>query len=269
MIKINQLGEVLQIKMGREVNGEIPYVTTAYLVDGLLIDTGPSNTASELAEVVQGRYLKVAVNTHYHEDHIGGNATLMRHFGIRILASPVAAPVIKRGPYLYEMGREAWGAPEPTEVDCLPERLETDHFCFDVVDTPGHCHGHVSLVEPTKGWCFCGDLYVPWEPTRCRPEDEDLGETVSSMQKLIRLQTDELVLFTSVGRVVQDGRAALRSRIQYYRDMRDRAIALEREGLSVAAIRERLFGEESPVAEATGGGISSQHFVRALLRADI
>jgi glyoxylase-like metal-dependent hydrolase (beta-lactamase superfamily II) len=269
MIKISQVEQLIQIRMGREVNGTVPYATAAYLIDGLLIDTGPGHTATELAQALEGRYVKLAVNTHHHEDHIGGNAILMRKFGIEILASCLSAPIIRQGPKMYALGEEAWGVPEPTEVGRLPETIETDHFRFDVMDTPGHCHGHVALVEPTRGWCLSGDLYVPWEPTRYRRGEEDLIQTIRSMEKLIGLKTEKLVLLTSVGRIVQDGRSALRSRIEYYQKLARRARQLEKKGLSVVAIRDELFGGESPIAEATGGDISSEHLVEALLSAEI
>ena len=269
VIKINHYDQLVQIKMGREVNGDVPYVTAAYLVDGLLIDTGPSHTATELARAIEGLYVRLAVNTHYHEDHIGGNAVLMRKFGIMVLASGISVPLIKQEPHLYPIGEKAWGTPEPTDVDCLPETIATDHYRFDVIDTPGHCQGHVALVQPSRGWCFSGDLYMPWQPTRYRASEEDLTETIRSMKKLIDLDTEQLILCTSVGRVVQDGRSALRSRIEYYQNLAQRARQLEKNGLSVAAIRYELFGEESPIAESTGGDISSEHLIKALLTAEI
>jgi len=269
MIEVKQFEEIVQINMQSEVKGEVPYPASVYLVEGLLIDTGPSHCAGELAQVLEGQYLKLAVNTHYHEDHIGGNAILMRKFGIRIMASQEAGPLIRHVPPLYRIGEEAWGIPEPSEVDCLPERIETGHFHFDVVATPGHCPGHVALVELTKGWCFSGDLYAPRKPTLHRPSEGDIAETVRSMEKLIGLKTDRLILFTSVGRIVEDGRAALRSRIRYYQDLSEKVRRLGKRGLSSSAIRDELFGGESPIAEATGGDISSEHFVRALLSAEI
>ena len=35
MLKVNPLGEVTQIMMGREMDGTVLYWTSAYLVDGL------------------------------------------------------------------------------------------------------------------------------------------------------------------------------------------------------------------------------------------
>ena len=269
MIEVNRIGEVVQIKMGRELNGKVLHLTSVYLIDGLLIDTGPSHTAEELAQALESEYLKLAVNTHYHEDHIGGNAILMRKFGIRILASRHSVPLINQVPDLYPARELVWGFPEPTEVGCLSETVETDRFRFEVIETLGHCEGHVALIERAAGWCFSGDLFVVPEPKFFRPSEEDLEATVRSMRRLADFAGDSLVLFTGPGDVVADGRQAFHSRIEYYRALSKRARELQKRGNSVAAIRDELFGGEGPWAEATGGDMSCEHLVRALLDAEI
>jgi glyoxylase-like metal-dependent hydrolase (beta-lactamase superfamily II) len=65
MIEVNHIEEVIQIKMGREVGGQVLYRVAAYLVDGLLIDTGCKHTAEELVRFLEGQNLKFAVNTHF------------------------------------------------------------------------------------------------------------------------------------------------------------------------------------------------------------
>lgn len=269
MIEVNRIGEVVQIKLGRELNGEVLHLTSVYLIDGLLIDTGPSHTAEELAQALESEHLKLAVNTHYHEDHIGGNAILMRKFGIRILASRRSVPLINQVPGLYPARELVWGLPEPTEVGCLSETVETDRFRFEVIETPGHCEGHVALIERATGWCFSGDLFVAPEPKFFRPSEEDLEATVRSMRRLAEFPADSLVLFTGPGDVIAEGRQALHSRIEHYRALANRARELQKQGGSVVAIRDELFGGEGPWAEATGGDMSCEHLVRALLDAEI
>lgn len=48
MIEIGAFEEITQIRMSREIGGKPVYWVAAYLVDGLLIDTGCSYTAREL-----------------------------------------------------------------------------------------------------------------------------------------------------------------------------------------------------------------------------
>jgi len=268
MIEVNQFEEVTQIKMSREFEGQPLYWVAVYLVDGLLIDTGCRHAAEELVEFLEGKNLKFAVNTHYHEDHIGANHLLKQKFGIEIFAPRESVPLINQVPKLYPYQETVWGYPEPTEVDCLPEKVETGHFHFDVVETPGHCNGHVALIEPEKGWCFSGDLFISEKPRVIRPE-EDIAGITRSMKKLVALGTDRLILFTSMGNVVQDGRNALRACIEYFQDLSRRAKQLEKKGLSVTAIRDEVFGRESSLAGLTDGQFSSENLVRAALRAQM
>ncbi len=271
MIQVSQFGEVTQFKMGRESQGEawqppgqVFYWTSAYLVDGLLIDTGCPHTAEEFVRSLEGRAIKLVVNTHYHEDHVGANYLLQQKFDLRILASRESIPLINGVYKLYLYQELVWGYPVPTEVELLPDKIETDHFHFDVVPTPGHCQGHVALVEPTRGWCFSGDLFSSREPKAVRPE-EDIAGIARSMQKLVDLKTDQLVLFTGLGNVVQDGREALQSCIAYLKDLSLKAKQLDKQGLSASAIRDKLFGRETVLASLTEGQLTSENMIRAAL----
>ena len=274
MIQISQFGAITQFRMGRESQGQEPwqppgqvfYWTAAYLVDGLLIDTGCPHTAEEFVRSLDGRPIKLAVNTHYHEDHVGANYLLQQKFGVRILASRESIPLINEIPKQHTYQELVWGIPVPTKVSLLPDKIDTEHFRFDVIPTPGHCKGHVALVEPTQGWCFSGDLYSSREPKAIRPE-EDMGETARSMQKLIDLKTDELVLFTGLGNVVQDGREALRACTAYLRDLSLKAKQLTKQGFSTSAIRDQIFGRETVLAGITEGDVSAENMIRAVLRA--
>jgi len=275
MIQISQFGEITQFKMGRESQGEawqppgqVFYWTAAYLVDGLLIDTGCPHTVEEFVRSLAGRTIKLAVNTHYHEDHIGANYLLQQKFGLRILASRESIPLINKVPKIHKYQELVWGYPVPTKVELLPDKIETGHFHFDVVPTPGHCEGQVALVEPTQGWCFSADLFASREPKAVRPE-EDIAGIVRSMQKLVDLKTDELVLFTGLGNVVRDGREALRSCIAYLKDLSQKANRLDEQGLSAGDIRDQLFGRETILAELTEGDVSAENMIRAVLRARI
>ncbi|HUV52978.1 MAG TPA: MBL fold metallo-hydrolase [Dehalococcoidia bacterium] len=276
MLEVTQFGDITRLKMGREVGDNAPllegkevyYWTAAYLVDGLLIDTGCSYTVEELAQFLEGEHLKFAINTHFHEDHIAANSVLQKKFGLKIYASRESIPLIKKMPKLPQYQEIVWGYPVPTEVDLIPRRLETEHYSFDVIDTPGHCEGHVALIERTEGWCFSGDLYVSPEP-KAIWSGEDMAEVTRSMKKLIEYPTDKLTLFTSLGLVVPDGREALQACVRFLEESARRAKELARQGLSIAAIRDELFGRESILASVTEGDVSAENMVRALLRANI
>jgi len=265
MIKTKQFGDVLQINMGREKDGQVLYWVSAYLVDGLLIDTGCAHTAYELVDFLKDFNVHTAVNTHYHEDHIGANSLLQKTLGIDIFAHKDSVPLINKVPELYPYQEMVWGYPEPSKVNCMPESIETDRFHFDVVNTPGHCRGHIALIEPENSWCFTGDLFVDERPKVIR-SDEDVQQIIKSMQRLMELPSRELVLFTSVRKIVEGGKKALKTCIEYLRDISDQAKKLEREGHSIKDIVRVLLGGEGLFPELTNGQFSSENLIRSVLR---
>ena len=80
MIDIQQHGSVTAIRMARTFLGRPLYWTTAYWLDGLLIDSGPPCLAGELVRVVEQLGVEQIVVTHGHEDHTGGLHALRRRF---------------------------------------------------------------------------------------------------------------------------------------------------------------------------------------------
>ena len=96
-----------------------------------------------------------------------------------------------------------------------------------------------------------------------------MGETVASMRKLINLSTDRLILFTSVGRIVEEGRRALQDCIQYIEELSHRAKALEKEGLGIPEIIRELFGGEHAFAELSNGQYTTENLVRSVLKMDV
>jgi glyoxylase-like metal-dependent hydrolase (beta-lactamase superfamily II) len=265
MIETSCFEEVTQIRMSREINGKPLYWAAAYLVDGLLIDTGCSYTAGELLAFLDGRPVRQVVNTHFHEDHVGGNHLLKTRLGTAIYAPEDSIPFIGQKVKLFPYQEMVWGYPTPTKVEPLPAVIRTDRHVFDVIDTPGHSAGHAALVEKSRGWCFSGDIFSRERIKFIRPEEE-MGETVASLRKLIALATDRLILFTSVGRIVEEGRQAVASCIAHIEGLSLSAKALQKEGRSIPEILERLFGGEHGFAQLTNGQYTTENLIRSVLR---
>ncbi len=264
MLETSEFEEVTSIRMSIEADGKPVYWVASYLVDGLLVDTGCPHTARELADFLEGRTLDVVVNTHYHEDHVGANRIIQERFGVPILAHADSVPRIAEVPELRPYQEYVWGVPEPSDVGVLGPAVETPRFRFDVVETGGHSEGHVALVEMERGWCFSADIYITERPKVIRV-DEDARSLIRSMRQMAALPTERLVLFTSMGEIVPDGRRALESCADYFEDIGDKANALAREGLATTEIRERLFGAGSSLAALTGGHFSSDNLIASLL----
>ncbi|MFZ5596457.1 MAG: MBL fold metallo-hydrolase [Bacillota bacterium] len=264
MIEVNHFGGVQQIKMSAEMGGRPLYWVAAYLVDGLLIDTGCRHTTAEFITAIQGQRVDLAVNTHHHEDHVGANSILARELGINIYAHPLEAPLINRVPSLNPYQELVWGYPEPCEALPLPEIVKTGCLEFMAVHTPGHCPGHVALVEPNRGWCFSGDLFVS-ENQKVFRADENIKQIISSAKILLDLDIPAMKLFTSIGRVVEDGRSALEQFISHIEEIKGKVDDLNGRGYPAPAIRDTIFGRESSLRDLTGGHYSIENLILSLL----
>jgi len=136
----------------------------------VLIDSGAGRDVEGILGVIGGDGLDPAsvtaiLLTHQHADHSGGAAALRERLGSlpRVLASPHAADLVARGDEaaLSLPAARAAGIypPEyryracPTEGNLAEGfRLRIGQRAFTVLETPGHCNGHLSfLVDGPEG----------------------------------------------------------------------------------------------------------------------
>ena len=267
MIEISNFEEVTQIRMSRVIDGNPVYWVAAYLVDGILIDSGSDYTAQEFVSFLEDKDVRVLVNTHFHEDHIGGNSTVKARFNIDILAHKDSIPHIRERPKLNPYQEIVWNYPVPTDASPLPPKISSKNYNFEPIETPGHSIGHVVLLERNRGWCFSGDIFARENP-KCIRTEENMSETVQSMERIIELKGDRLILFTSVGKIIEDGEKSLQACIGYLKDLSKRAKTLNEKGLDVKYIVNELFGGEHSFAELTGGHYSTENLIRSVLQMD-
>lgn len=264
MITVTEIEGVRRILMARAIAGYPIYFTAAYWVDGLLIDTGCAYTAQELSSATAGLPIAQVVNTHEHEDHIGGNALLQRTRSVRILAHPETLPILEN-PRLLRLQPYRilfWGWPEPSHGDPIAEEVETERYHFQVVPTPGHTPGHVCLYEPDRGWLFSGDLYIGGKDRVLRI-DYNIYTIIASLKKIAQLPLRRL--FAGSGTVRDDPSADIHEKIGYLEGLGEEIWRLHQSGMSVAAIRDRLFGSEPLIRYVTLGHFSSTNLIRSYL----
>ena len=265
MIEINNHGDVTQIRVSRELDGKPLYWVAAYLVDGILIDTGCDYTAQELVAFLKGKKFDLVVNTHFHEDHVGGNALIQKQFQVSIYAPPESIPIIGQKPFLYPYQEMVWGYPAPSTAKPIPPFIRTDHHTFDVLATPGHSAGHIVLLEKDCGWCFSGDIFARENPKFIRPE-EDMGATIHSLAQILATMPLQFTLFTSIGRIVENGREAMDANIRYLRELAAKAQGLHKQGRSVAEIIQDIFGGEHLFAQMTNDQYTTENLIRSVLK---
>ena len=262
MLATTEYGQVTQIKLCRYPDNPGGTVS-AYLVDSLLIDSGPAYTAEELTEFLKGKGVKTVVNTHYHEDHIAANALLKERYGVELLAHPLAVNKINQPATLYPYQEEVWGYPIPSQVNKIGDTVATDNFRFDVIYTPGHDRDHICLFERKHGWLFTGDLFVGTRPNVVRPMDDE-RQIIADLKKVKDLRPK--ILFPAPGKVRTEPVPVLEQTIRYLEDLGQKVMELHDKGLSPADIVKQIFGNEAPIAELTQQQFSSLNLVKSLLK---
>jgi glyoxylase-like metal-dependent hydrolase (beta-lactamase superfamily II) len=186
----------------------VPRVIGAWLVDGVVIDPGPTSTLDTLLEGLDGERPRALLLTHIHLDHAGASGSLVQRWpdlevyvherGARHLAEPERLLKSARMLYGDDMDRR-WGDMVPVPDDNLRVLHGSESLFdgeFEVAYTPGHASHHVSYLH--DGTAFVGDtggvriggrLTLPPSP----PPDIDVEKWHASIERIAAWKPERLV----------------------------------------------------------------------------
>lgn len=129
----------------------------------VIIDAGCSNAGEEnqLFGFIDSHRLKplMVISTHGHIDHILGNPAVKKKYGI-----PVAAHEGVKSNFLAAERQSRFFGMAFNGTCELPDKYLKDNeiikigeSTLEVICTPGHAEGSVSLYAEIEGWVFTGD----------------------------------------------------------------------------------------------------------------
>lgn len=262
MLRVSRRGPITRVHLARTLLGRPLRTVEAYLVDGLLIDSGPPATASEMLAWCRGREIRQVINTHHHEDHAGGDRALHASLGIPIVAPAEAISTLSNTPRLELYRRLVWGQPGNVDAQPLGDLIETPHYRLEVIPTPGHSVDHACLFERNQGWLFTGDLFIHERATYLRA-DEDAHQILASLRRVHALRP-RLLICSHAG-FVEQGSGALERKIHAWEALEKRARALREKGLTLREITDALLGPEGLASHVSRGHFSKRNLIASLL----
>jgi len=268
VIKVSTFGDISRFDLSRSFFGHGVYWTTAYLVDGVMIDTGCAFTAEELIKILSGSRIERIINTHSHEDHIGANASLQQKYpDLAAFAHPLSLPILQDpGRYqpLQLYRRMIWGMPRPSEA--LPVEngsvVETEKYQFQVIYSPGHTPDHLCLYESNQQWVFTGDLFVGGKDRAIRA-GSDIWQIIESLRVIASFPSK--IMFPSSARVRHNPEIDIQVKIDYLEKMGEKVLKLADRGMSVNEISKELLGGPMWIELVTWGHLSRRNLVNSYL----
>lgn len=260
MLEVVSRGPVTELRMSAEVLGRGLYWVSAFTVGGVMIDSGPPRTQYELAAWARGRALSHVLNTHHHEDHVGGDSALAS-LGAAVLAPAASLGRLAHPPRMQLFRHLVWGRPAPLNAQSLPEQVELGGLTFKVIPTPGHSDDHAVLLVPAHGWLFTGDAFVH-ERIRYAQADEDASVTLRALRSLLAVDFGEV--FCGHAGYVREGKKAIGRKVAHLEEVQAKARLLGAEGLGDVAIARCIFGRLGRWHWITAGWFSEVNLVRQL-----
>jgi hydroxyacylglutathione hydrolase len=189
-----------------------------YLVDGgdelALIDCGMASGDSlervlgnVRAEGLDPEKITKVIVTHYHMDHAGGAARFRERLGVEVVAPADAAPALRTGDesaVALDVAKAAgfYAADyhfQPVEVTREVregDRIRVGKLELEVIETPGHCDGHVSLLlrGRERRYLFAGDaVFSGGRVVLQNIHDCSIQKSTASIAKLAQLEFDALL----------------------------------------------------------------------------
>ncbi|HKW47391.1 MAG TPA: MBL fold metallo-hydrolase [Gemmatimonadaceae bacterium] len=259
MIEIQRFGDVERVRLASWGSRVAGMDVSAYLVHGVLVDSGFPHAHHEFSRFLEERPIVGAMLTHYHEDH-AGNAELLAAHGIPLAMHDLTRGHLEEATRIRLYRRVVWGTPSRLTSELRGFASESP---LEFIHTPGHSMDHQIVWDAGRATVFSGDLWLGVRATVMHAS-EDPYRILESLRTVLALSPERM--FDAHRGPVRDPVAALSAKIGYLEDTIAAIGAKKAAGWSDRAILRRVLGGDVPVAIASAGEYSRMNFVRAVAR---
>lgn len=162
--------------------------------EAALIDTGTSGSASQVASILDGLglgwdQLSTILLTHHHGDHIGSLPAIME------AATEASA---------YAGAEDIPSITSPRPISAVADGDTV--FGLEVIATPGHTPGHISILDPTGAALIAGDAIVGENGGVGGPVEQFTADLETANESVVKLAgLDFEVVYFGHGEPVTSG----------------------------------------------------------------
>jgi hydroxyacylglutathione hydrolase len=186
----------------------------SYVIGGtltVLIDPGHTKFVEQLFSQMEEDGLSpdaidLIVSTHSHPDHLEGLATFSDKPTKMAMGEDEERYLLENGGFLFEM----MGQPLPRfRIDFyLKEgKLQLGEKDFDILQTPGHSPGSLSIYWPERKTLFTGDVVFFGGVGRTDFPEGNSKELMASIERLSQLETE--ILLPGHGEIILGRKAVI------------------------------------------------------------
>jgi endoribonuclease LACTB2 len=257
-LRVERYGDVTRLRMVSTAGRVIGIDVSAYVVRGIMIDTGFAHAREPLLRAVQALGVRAAVVTHWHEDH-AGNVAALAAADVPIALRADTEATLRSFPRIELYRRAVWGAPLSLGAPIRRPELEG----LVCVHAPGHSSDHQIVWDASTRIAFTGDL---WLGVRARTihSSEDPYVIVESLRALRDLGPDRM--FDAHRGLVAPAIDAIDRRIDWLSTTLATIESRVAAGDDDGTIVRRVLGGEDLAAAVSRGSYSRRNLVRAVRR---
>ena len=251
-------------RLGRSLAGPPLMSVYFYTFGRLMVDTGLSHMGAEVRDIAADVGVNRIFLTHHHEDHSGNAAGVSRTTGATVYGHPQCRDKLADGYPILPYQKIIWGKTTPVDVSGLPGRIDTPLGPMIPVHTPGHSRDHIVYHLPEQGVLFSGDLYLG-DRIKYFRSDEDLGEEIASLKKVLALNFDTLLCNHNPKKT--GGKDHIRTKLDFMENLYGGVANLYAEGCGEKEIFTRLqLREDTFTKWFCFGNVSMMNGVRSVIR---
>lgn len=234
-----------------------------FLVDGVLIDTGPQTLLEDFIPFFKKGDFDQVVITHHHEDHTGGAKWIQDHFKVPIYIHEDAVDLCVTAAD-YPLYRQiVWGQREGFTAKPLEKKFKSRASQWEAIYTPDHAFDHMVLLNHSTGTLFSGDLFVTPRP-KVMLSFESVPVIMESIRKVLAYDFEEM--YCSHAGYVRNGKDMLKRKHDYMEKMSVEILELYDKGWSVEEIQSKLMPPKYPIIGLSDGEWDTLHFITSVLK---